>query len=102
MWRIIDEWLWKDTLGFKNYIIIVWILTLCLVIISIIDLAFTWNPPNNLPNACNYKPAGWETSVGLIGIILPILLGIAEWRYENHRAVKIEPEKKILSDVYKV
>ena len=93
MWRIIDEWLWKDTLGFKNYIIIVWILTLCLVIISIIDLIFTWNTPDNLPDTCNYKPSGWETSVGLIGVIFPILLGIAEWRYENHRAVKIEPEK---------
>lgn len=62
------------------------LISFIILILSITDIIFTWT--------VDEKPYGWETSIGLIGILVPILLELIKRIYINRKInLNIVPEE---------
>jgi hypothetical protein len=56
------------------------LITIVIIGLSIYDLIMTWTYSEN-----EKKPYGWETTIGLIGLIVPVLLGSIKYIYLKRR-----------------
>ncbi len=87
--------LWNLFIGNSKLEIFISLCSLVIFILSCIDIYYTWNPPSDLPEQCNYKPNGWETTLGLVGLCLPFVLVVIKYimidRVRNNMNTKIYP-----------
>lgn len=68
-----DIFTWQFILGRDSFEILISLISFAILFLSIADLILTWT--------ADEKPYGWETSIGLVGLLVPVLLGSIKYIY---------------------